>query len=385
MISFFYNDALDAIKRADHLDGMLRSEASRVGGSSYAAVVSAALRQAYGGIELVGTRKTPWLMLKEISSDGNCQTVDVIYPHFPVQYFLNPTLIKLLLDPLFAEQEAGRYPKKYCMHDLGTHYPKCIGHPDGKDEPMEVEESANIIIMTAAYVKASKDTAYAKQHYKILKQWAKYLVDNGLFPGDALTTDDFLGKIKNATNLSAKAIVGISAMAQLANASGNIRDASYYQKVSTDYIKTWQQYAQDSSKKHLKLGYGLDGTWSMLYNIFPDKLLGTNIVPKAIVDEQDAWYLQVSKKYGVPLQQGQKGHPSTQTKIDWEMFTAAASNSPKVQKMLYDSLARWLHETTSHTVFSDWIDVVAGTSPGFINRPVVGGVFAPLALDKNKH
>lgn len=386
MIAFFYDDAFDAISLAENLYRTLIVDALRVGGFNYATIVSAAYRQVYGGIELVGTKHNPWLILKEISSDGNCQTVDVIYPHLPIQYYFNPTLIKFLLDPLFAHQEAGYYPNKYCMHDLGFHYPKCSGHPDGKDEPMEVEESANIILMTAAYVKASKDTAYAKQHYKILKQWAQYLVENGLFPGDALTTDDFLGRIKNSTNLALKAIVGIAAMSQLANASENIGDTLYYENVSTTYIKTWQKYAQDGSGKHVKLGYGLNGTWAMLYNIFMDKLLETNIVPKAIVDEQDAWYLQVAGKYGIPLQSGQQGHPSTWAKVDWEMFAAAASNSRTVQQLVYDSTTRWLNETNSVAAFADLIDVASG-SGSFNNRPVIGGVYAPLALyrNKNKH
>jgi len=40
----------------------------------------------YGAIELMGTVSKPWMMLKEISSNSNCQTVDVIYPHFPFSY-----------------------------------------------------------------------------------------------------------------------------------------------------------------------------------------------------------------------------------------------------------------------------------------------------------
>jgi len=122
-------------------------------------------------------------MLKEISSDGNCQTVDVIYPHFPVLYYLNPVLIKLELDPLIENQEGGFFPRKYSMHDLGSSYPRCIGHVDGREEAMEVEESANMIIMAAAYFKATKDADYVKKHYKILKQWSQYLVDHGLFTG----------------------------------------------------------------------------------------------------------------------------------------------------------------------------------------------------------
>jgi hypothetical protein len=72
--------------------------------------------------------------MKEISSNGNTQTVDVVFPLHPVLLYFNPGLLKLLLDPLFENQESGHYPNKYAMHDLGAHYPNATGHPDGNDE-----------------------------------------------------------------------------------------------------------------------------------------------------------------------------------------------------------------------------------------------------------
>ncbi len=84
-----------------------------------------------------------------------------------------------------------------------------------------------------------------------------------------------------------------------------------------------------------------------------------------------------AKKYGVQL-------TSTKsfTKNDWEMFYAAASDSPKLRQVLYDTTAAWLRETKSDAPFSDWVDINTGNSPGFRNRPVIGGVFAPLTIHK---
>ncbi len=51
---------------------------------------------------------------------------------------------------------------------------------------MPVEESANMLIMSAAYAGAAMAAAaqsFATAHYKILKQWADYLVANALDPG----------------------------------------------------------------------------------------------------------------------------------------------------------------------------------------------------------
>ena len=381
LVTFFYNNYNTALTNAKKFDEEIKSKAVKVGGNDYAKIVQAATRQAFGGTELViGPTGEPWLMLKEISSDGNCQTADVIYPHFPIQYYLNPSYIKMLIEPLLFEQESGFFPRKYAMHDLGSNYPRCIGHPSGSEEAMEVEESGNMIILAAAYVKATKDNDFAKKHYKILRQWADYLVQKGLFPGDALTTDDFLGRIKNATNLSLKAIVGLAAMGQISTAANVQSDVTYFNNISKNYSQTWVKYSQDSSKNHTKLGYGMDGSWSMLYNLYPDKLLGTNVIPQSIIDEMDNWYPQVQQKYGVPLLSDKDNKPSHMAKADWTMFQAAVSNT-NVKTLLIHLLAKWLDETTSTAPFSDWQDVVSGGSPGFVNRPVIGGVYAPMTLN----
>ena len=90
---------------------------------------------------------------KEISSDGNVNTVDVMYPAMPFFLYANPELLRYNLEPLFQNQEGGFYPNGYSMHDLGTHYPNATGHVEGNDEYMPVEESGDMILMTYAYYK----------------------------------------------------------------------------------------------------------------------------------------------------------------------------------------------------------------------------------------
>jgi len=88
--------------------------------------------------------------------------------------------------------------------------------------------------------------------------------------------------------------------------------------------------------------------------------------------------LKNAKKYGVQLTS-----TKTFTKNDWEMFYAAASESDQLRHVLFDTTALWLRETSSTAPFSDWVDINTGGSPGFRNRPVIGGVFAPLTIKKN--
>lgn len=67
---------------------------------------------------------SPNIFLKEISSDGNVNTVDVIFPTFPIFISMNPTYLKLLLQPimeyLVVPVSQGGWPKAFCIHDIGT-------------------------------------------------------------------------------------------------------------------------------------------------------------------------------------------------------------------------------------------------------------------------
>lgn len=113
---------------------MVADDTKKAAGQNYTTVTSLAVRQSFGATQLVGTQNKTYLFMKEISSNGNTQTVDVIFPLHPILLYLNPKLIKLLLAPLYENQESGHYPNQYSMHDLGSHYPNATGHPDGKDE-----------------------------------------------------------------------------------------------------------------------------------------------------------------------------------------------------------------------------------------------------------
>jgi len=83
MVGFFHADYSSAVARADAFDRRVDSDARKVGGDKYRGLCALALRQAYGGTELVSRNGEPWALLKEISSDGNVSTVDVIYPSAP--------------------------------------------------------------------------------------------------------------------------------------------------------------------------------------------------------------------------------------------------------------------------------------------------------------
>jgi hypothetical protein len=194
-LSFFHKDYSTSSRVSTDLDNKIASDSIAAAGEDYLTITSLSARQAFGGTQLVGTTDQPYLFLKEISSSGNVQTVDVMFPAHPILLYTNPTLLKLLLDPLFENQEAGRYPNTYSMHDLGSSYPNATGYPAGNDLEMPLEECGNMLIMTLAYAQRANDNNYLSQHYDKLKQWTSYLVAEAFYPANQLSTDDFAGSL----------------------------------------------------------------------------------------------------------------------------------------------------------------------------------------------
>ncbi|KAJ8127838.1 hypothetical protein O1611_g5798 [Lasiodiplodia mahajangana] len=177
-VTFFYNDYKMAAGLATRLDSKIASDSIAAAGQDYATITSLAVRQVFGALQFTGTAKDPVVFLKEISSNSDIQTVDVIFPAIPLILYTNPNLLNYLLKPLFLNQENGHYPNTNAIHDLGT-FPLAKGYPDGTDEPQPLEECGNMIIMVLAYYQRTKDTAYLKQHYNILTQWADQPGDQG--------------------------------------------------------------------------------------------------------------------------------------------------------------------------------------------------------------
>jgi hypothetical protein len=382
MVGWFDGDHAAALSSAVALDQKIHDDASAAAGGGttgdhYAAVCALALRQAVAGTELVDRSGSPWAFLKEISSDGNVSTIDVTYPAFPAYLYLSPAYLRLLLEPLLDYAEHGGWPKQFAEHDLGSSYPDAAGHNDGNEEDMPVEESANALIMAAAVIQrlpASDAASFAAAHYTILRQWAEYLAANALDPGYQNQTDDFTGFIAHSANLALKGIIGVGAMSVVAAANGDSADAAHYGTLARGYISRWTSLAEDSSGAHLKLAYDQDGTWSLKYNGFPDRLLGLDLVPLGTAAREAGWYAAQAGANGVVLDPR-----NAYTKADWEVWTAAwLADHATARDALLDGVYGFADTTPQRVPFSDWYVVASAAQAGFQDRPVVGGVFAPL-------
>jgi hypothetical protein len=381
MLAFFHADIAGARQRADTLDAKVSADATKVGGAKYEALCVLSLRQAYGATELaVGPDNTPWAFLKEISSDGDTSTVDVIFPASPVWIYLDPQYLSLLLRPIFGYPASGQWTARFAPHDLGP-YPMASGYPHNGGENMPVEESGNMIIMAAAYTQAAPGTTalvYLQANYRWLKRWADYLVATLPDPGLQNQTDDFAGKIAHSVNLALKGIVAVAAMGQIAQGCGEQADAIHFRNKAKQFIAYWLKHAQAPGHSHLGLTYRRPGSseWGNTYNAYPDALLGTGLVPESVAAEQAAFYRTKINRFGLPLQT-----PHRYGKTDWQMWLAAWLHRYPISQELIEREYQYANTTRSRVPFCDLYSTISGDQVyGFEARPVQGGIFALLAL-----
>ncbi|KAI0455038.1 glutaminase GtaA [Xylaria acuta] len=378
-VTWFYNDYSTAVDLATSLDDKVASDSIAAAGQDYLTITSLSVRQTFGALQFTGTDSDPVVFLKEISSNSDIQTVDVIFPAIPLILYTNPKLLNYLLKPLFLNQENGHYPNTNAIHDLGT-FPLAKGYPDGTDEPQPLEECGNMIIMVLAYVQRTQDIDYLNQHYEILTKWAGYLIDESLIPADQISTDDFAGSLANQTNLAIKGIIGLRAMADISDLTDHADDAANYLDIANSYIQQWQDLGINSAADppHTTLSYGDGASHGLLYNLYANSLLGFgyDFVPQSVYDMQSEFYPTVALEYCVPLDTRH-----TYSKTDWQLWSAAIA-SEETRNGFISRIANWISVTPTNRAFTDLYDCASGNYPGinFAARPVVGGHFALLAL-----
>lgn len=373
----FYNDYSTAVSDSSSLDDQIATDTSNAGGQNLTTLTSLAVRQVFGALAPgIGSDQT-YLFMKEISSDGDTNTADVIYPAMPILLYLNETLIKLLLDPLYVNQESGLYPNTYAEHDLGV-WPNALGYPSGNDEEMPLEECGNMLIMTLAYAQRANDNTYISKHFPKILQWAGYLVNESLVPANQISTDDFAGSLANQTNLALKGIIALKAVGEMGTLIGNTTAESYYSGVADEYLAQWATYGLNnaSSPAHTTLDYNDPTSWGNLYNLYADRLLGLNFVYDYIYTTQSNFYPTVVDTYGLPLDTRHNW-----VKGDWMMFSAAVAEE-STRDLLIDLLVYWIENTSQTSPYGDlWDGETSGyTTAEFKARPVIGGTFAMLAL-----
>ncbi|KAK2603729.1 hypothetical protein QQS21_004105 [Conoideocrella luteorostrata] len=377
LVPFFYHDYDHATDYADRLDLRIHNDSVAAAGQDYASITTLSVRQTFGALAYTGTPSNPLIFLKEISSNSDIQTVDVIFPAAPIFLYLNPNLLKYLMEPLLINARY-HYPNSWSPHDLGR-FPRAIGYPGGNDELMPLEECGNMIIMMLAYSQLLHDDKYLSDNWDLIVRWAQYLIEDAKVPANQLSTDDFAGHLANQTNLAIKGIIALYAMSEVVTRAGHEDQSSKYSTLAKEYLSFWTQNGVNINAGHATLQYGEKNSYGLLYNIYLDKLLGLDFIPQNIYDMQSNFYLEIQSHYGVVLDTR-----SHWTKVDWELYVAAVAK-PETRRMFISKIARWLNETPTWRAFTDLYDVDTGGYAGsiqFTARPVVGGTFSLLALKK---
>ena len=354
------------MQQCNDFDKKMMEEARNAGGQQYAELCALVYRQTMAAHKLVTDSEGNLMYFsKENFSNGSIGTVDITYPSSPMYLCYNTDLLKGMMSPIFEYSHSGRWKKPFAAHDVGT-YPHANGQTYGGDMP--VEESGNMLILTAAIAKVEGNAEYAAKYWNELTAWADYLKKEGLDPANQLCTDDFAGHFVHNTNLSIKSIMGVASYAYLARMLGKVEQADSYESVARNMASKWVEMADDGD--HYRLTFDQPGTWSQKYNLIWDRLLGFNLFPEKVADTEMAFYKEHINCYGLPLD-----NREDYSKSDWILWTACLTGNDADFCALVQPVWKYANETTSRVPLSDWHYTSTGNQRGFQARSVVGGYY----------
>ncbi|MFV0390917.1 MAG: glutaminase domain-containing protein [Paludibacteraceae bacterium] len=357
----------------NNFDYSLMSAAIESGGQEYAELCALAYRQTVSAHKLVQSPNGELLFLsKENYSSGSIATVDVAYPSSPLFLLYNVDLVKGMLNPIFYYVESGRWDKKFAPHDVGL-YPIAGGQIS--EIAMPVEESGNMLILTAAIATMEGNAGYAQKHWTTLSQWADFLVEKGFDPDYQENTDIFTGHSAHNANLSIKGILGIASYGRLADMLGYNDKARKYASLARTLALQWVKETDDGD--HYRFAFDQPDTWSQKYNLVWDKILKINVFPHEVIEKEIAFYLTKQNKYGLPLDS-----KHLYTKADWIVWSATLARSTSDFQLLISPLYKFVNETTDRIPMSDWYWTDKPQHVAFRARSVTGGFYIKMMEDK---
>ena len=381
-----HGDYRYVIRKCEQIGENLFCDAVRAGGEKYAEICELSFRQAIAAHKLVLDENGDVLFIsKECFSNGCAATVDVSYPSIPLFLIYNPELVKGMMRPIYKYAASDEWQYDFAPHDAGR-YPHVNGQVYGGnrlEKQMPVEECGNMLVMELAVAVATKDISFAAEHIETLDQWVKYLIDNGRDPANQLCTDDFAGHLAHNCNLSLKAIMGIAGYGIIKGMLGDKRSKRKYISMARDMALDWETRASNGDGSY-RLAFDRPGTFSMKYNIVWDKLLGTEIMPKSVIESEVASYRAHTHPYGLPLDNRQP-----YTKSDWLIWTATLAGNRDTFEDMVAPLWDAYNSMQSRVPATDWYYTITGqhktynsssekVEKSFRNRTVVGGHFIKL-------
>ncbi|KAI0309520.1 hypothetical protein OF83DRAFT_1071921 [Amylostereum chailletii] len=377
LIGDFLDDFPAALQRADALDAkLLNAAAALIPGSEYSDLLSISTRQVYASTELTIATKADGsfdtsdvMMFMRDTGAGNSEyirpfvvsyalmltgvfrrtnAVEILYAAFPTFMYIDPPLGGALLEPLLRLQNTSDFVLPYAAMDLTSAYPNVTVSASPHNQG--VEQSGNMIIMAYAYSRASGDGSLIGRYYTLLKKWSDYLVNNTLTLPNQISSDNTV--TTNQTNLAIKGIIAIQAMSSISSTLGRTVEANAYSASTLTLYSNWTSLALASGGQTLLAAYGHQSTWSLGYNLFADRWLGTDVVNSTIFAAQGSSLqnlLQTSGSTNFGL-----GVDSTSTTIvtsSWNMFAAAMTNDSDARSALVTRIHNRASLNTSSGAF----------------------------------
>lgn len=117
----------------------------------------------------------------------------------------------------------------------------------------------------------------------------------------------------NDTNLAVKGIVALKAYADILTTLG--QDGSSYSSAAVSYASSWQTLAATSNG--YASSYGDGNSWSLVYNIFADKWLKTNLFPDTVFQKLSTQYAAHNSQSSGPFSKDKNSSHAWQTNSEY--------------------------------------------------------------------
>ncbi|CAE6513871.1 unnamed protein product [Rhizoctonia solani] len=382
-----YNNARTV---STEFDSKVQTDATKYS-PDYASVVAFTTRQAFASMEITLGGTGSGADLQDIklftkdaavddtgaSREGVLSAVDSLYSLMPMLIYTNPSIGNYGLASLLGYAPVSGV-QSFAVHDLGLRYSRAISHAQQSRNPLDA--TANMIIMTHAFMRYTGNAGLAAKHYHTLKTWADYLVSNAVIHEAQLTGDWFTTTpAANQTNLALKGLIALKSMVEIQKAVGMTNESSNYENAAKSGLEQWIQLSSSGTKYTYQSSSQQP---QLLHALYADKILGLSFVPESIYAQQRTQWTAGMKSFGVPM-----NGEGTTTSTAWQYFTLAAltaSDTSLLSNSSFTPIKNFVIKSQSDPKVvtpADVYDAATGiASKGYGLRGNVGGSYALLAL-----
>ncbi|KEP53543.1 putative glutaminase GtaA [Rhizoctonia solani 123E] len=389
-VRYTVTDYTNALAASTEFDNKVQTDATKYS-PDYASVVALSTRQAFASMEITLSGTGSGANLQDIklftkdaavddtgaSREGVLSAVDSLYSMMPMLIYTNPNLGNYGLASLL-EYAGVSGVQSFAVHDLGLRYPRVASHAQQSRNPLDA--TANMIIMTHAFMRYTGNAGLAAKHYYTLKTWADYLVANAVIHEAQLTGDWFMTTpAANQTNLALKALIALKSIVEIQKAVGMTNESSTYENAANSGLERWMQLSSSGTKYTYQSNSQQP---QLLHGLYADKLLGLSFVPESVYAQQRTQWTAGMKSFGVAL-----NGESTTTSTAWQYFTLAAlttSDTSLLSNSSFTPIKNFVIRTQSDPKViapADVYDATTGNAiQGYGLRGNVGGSYALLAL-----